>query len=83
MPLPPTPFNPTGNFFLEVPTTLSATALGRLRWLDLRAVCVEGDAAATKHYWSTAKCATRQNVAALARTLRRKNRHVTVLHDTS
>ena len=51
----------------------------RLRWLDMRSVHVEEDA----KYWSPAKCATMQHLSALAKALRRKNRHIRVLHDTS
>lgn len=49
------------------------------RWLDLRAVHVEEGG----RYWSPAKCTTMQHVAALAKALRRKNRHAKILHDTS
>jgi hypothetical protein len=50
-----------------------------LRHLDLRAIHVEEG---TK-FWSEAKCVTMQHVAALARALRRRNRHCRLLHDTS
>lgn len=49
------------------------------RWLDLRAVHVEEGG----RYWSPGKCTTMQHVAALAKALRRKNRHAKILHDTS
>lgn len=70
----------SGNFYLEAPQPLTPLlAFSRLRWLDLRAVHVEEGS----KYWSPAKCATMQHVAGLAKSLRRKNRHARVLHDTS
>jgi hypothetical protein len=70
----------SGNFFLQAPQPLTPlTALTNLRHLDLRAIHVEEG---TK-FWSEAKCVTMQHVAALARALRRRNRHCRLLHDTS
>ncbi|KAL4425880.1 hypothetical protein ABPG75_009896 [Micractinium tetrahymenae] len=72
----------SGNFYIEVKQAQALTPLhsfSRLRWLDLRAVHVEEGG----RYWSPAKCTTMQHVAALAKALRRRNRHAKVLHDTS
>lgn len=70
----------SGNFFLEVKSPLAQLqGLGRLQWLDMRAVHVE-DAA---KYWSPAKCASMQHISALGKALRRRNRHIKVLFDTS
>ncbi|KAL4445740.1 hypothetical protein ABPG77_008939 [Micractinium sp. CCAP 211/92] len=70
----------SGNFFLEFPQAPTPLhAFSRLRWLDLRAVHVEEGG----RYWSPGKCTTMQHVAALAKALRRKNRHAKILHDTS
>lgn len=71
----------SGNFFLECQHPLNQLqTFKRLRWLDLRAVHVE---ASTTRHWSPPKCTTMQNIAALAKLLRRRNRHVKVMYDTS
>ncbi|KAI7842300.1 hypothetical protein COHA_003941 [Chlorella ohadii] len=70
----------SGNFFLECKQPLTQLqTFKRLRWLDLRAVHVEADST----YWSPDKCTTMQHIAALAKALRRRNRHVKVMYDTS
>lgn len=70
-----------GNFFLEVKQPLTGlAAFTRLKYLDLRAVHMEE---ASAKFWSPAKCSTMQHVATAARSLRRRNRHVRVLYDTS
>ena len=76
----PCPAPCAGNLFMEVAQPLTQlAAFSQLRWLDMRSVHMEDE---TK-YWSPAKCATMQHVSALAKSLRRKNRHIRVLHDTS
>jgi hypothetical protein len=70
----------SGNFFLECQQPLNQLqTFKRLRWLDMRAVHVEADTS----YWSPPKCTTMQNIAAVAKLLRRRNRHVRVMYDTS
>lgn len=63
---------------LHLPTP-ARCVLPLRRHLDLRSVHVEEG----QKFWSPAKCATMQHLAALAKSLRRRNRHAKVLLDTS
>lgn len=69
----------SGNFFLQLQQASGLQAFAHLRWLDLRAVHVEADS----KFWSPSKCASMQNITALAKALRRRNRHCKVLFDTT
>lgn len=75
--------NFSDNVHLKVlsPATNLAGALKQLRWLDLRRIFLE-----TSTYWTADKCTTMQHVAALAKTLKRRQRRnqraVQLLYDT-